>query len=253
VRQADELDVSLRERVQRQGLGQTPALPRPPEEFRSELVFSDGELQIDIPLHWTAVEVSVPGCLILLFTYTFAGQFGWGNQSLPAVLTLVAAMLFISVLPWIITRFGFKARMRVTATPSELRVTQKGLFAKSDVDRLATEHLEELLLVEPDMPRGMLQLAPILRGIVRYQLRWSSKIVARSDYTTITFGQGLGSQELRYLHAILFRLLSGTPLDELSRWHSDHSRQSTDRSKSKKSFAQRVRSRRRALRRRLRR
>ncbi len=64
VRQADELDVSLRERVQRQGLGQIPGLPRPPEKFKSKILFSGGELKMDIPMHWSAIKFSVPGCLV---------------------------------------------------------------------------------------------------------------------------------------------------------------------------------------------
>ena len=234
IRRPEALDESLRDMFQR--TEEKPEMLDMPYTMRSQIHKEDRSVRIEIPpLGFKMVHLlhMVPGlifatCVLLFFLRPFL--------SLPAPdlvrLIFSTVILVFFVFAPIGVSFGYilgKAyrSCRITASPGRLRVEEKRVL-RSKVREIPTDELEELELIdsgsvlETSMEetqrkrpisseeelrmRRMLDpnstMGRLLRAVAK------SGITARSDRETIRFGQGLSVEELRYIHALLLRVIT---------------------------------------------
>lgn len=160
------------------------------------------------------------------------------------ILTALAVVFFVAVPVLVRLRAvmaGTRQQTVVTATPAFLRVEKKVPMKKDSTDEIPADEIEELFVEEgpatdasaetqawgedgrqayrpigPTM-RGRAPMAkprfrgrgPGLFGNLTRALTPPACIVVRSDRVSITFGQGLPEEELRYLCAMIEKILAG--------------------------------------------
>ncbi len=238
VREATHLDESLREQVQR--TGEQITLPPPPPGLRSKFVAEGSGLTIDIPGIGLGKMVTVYrvvfGAIVVLFMASAIVSILSPGNPVPFTVGLIALVVFFFIPLWFLGNemwMQFRGPwVRVSPTELELRQGRK-------VTTIPAAELEELLVIgDPDplvpaseqskeqaQPDGetaggvqpasgdpQQQLADLektagLRGSIT-RLRGGSAIHARSDSRTVTFGQGLDPEELRYLYAMIKKVLA---------------------------------------------
>ena len=232
-RDVDELDKSYRDKVWDEG-GPEFAVSAPPN-MRSIIRDTGGSVTIEIPpapLHPLHLLPVLPALIFAsVVAYFFlpglGKNFGGGNGEL--IFSLFIGVFFIAVpILLSLTQAVRKARMsqHITADPHSLRVRTKGPGQKKDVTIPCAE-LEEMELVTADDrmksalddPRFEKDPASKMRmqrmadpnSTAGKLMRMSGKtaIVARSDTESVSIGQGLPLDELKYLHYILQRCVAG--------------------------------------------
>ncbi|UCG39535.1 MAG: hypothetical protein JSV00_04755 [bacterium] len=244
VREPDRLNESVRERVRRTG----EEIPHadPPPQMRSTLEEESGTLNIHIPQTGLTATHRLQVFFVLVFitvavlfalptvgvdardpmSLVFVGFFGVGFVLVP----------FVAVLSSVLRQ----ARRRCTAQASRslLRVA-KG----RKVTEIFVDELEELTVAETALPAGiakapdgrlmidknafrqgsrdgrfvsanpghMTPAGPVLTFLISTILKAGSGacIMARSDKTTVRFGNGLSREELFYIYAQLKRVVAG--------------------------------------------
>ncbi|NQT54245.1 hypothetical protein HQ576_19465 [bacterium] len=202
VREAEELDESLRDRATR--TGERAGVPDPPAGGRCTHSVVGDTLVFEIPPtgfkagHIVAMLV---GALIPIIVVAFFAFPMLRDDKMPSGAKLIF-MLFLGAffigLPLVFS-FGAaissaKARTTVEVSPGLLKVTRSGLLG-SKMTAIPTDELEELRLM-----RGGAAGA----GSVQAALAGKAQVILpRSDNATVTFGTGLSNAELEWMQAII--------------------------------------------------
>jgi len=211
VREAEELDESIRERARRRG--ERLEVSEPPPERRSRQSVAGDTLCFEIPpagfrrAHLVGVAFGVVlGIVVPVVVYFVFLRNILGDEKMPVgvkAILVVFLVVFFMLVPLLaglaITLRGFARRSVVEVSPRELRVTQHGLLrARSKV--IPTDELEELEIVGPSALEGMASLHAFLGG--------EKVIVARSDRASAAFGAGLSPAELEWMQAVIWNVVS---------------------------------------------
>ena len=248
LRDAAALDETLRERLRKKGgPGSLPRAPVFMKASVKEETDSLTVVIPPAGMGMNAWVALVPTLIFGIVVAVFFGE-ALGDLPLPppirVTLTAFAVMFFVAV-PLLVRLRAVMARNReetaVTATPAFLRVEKKAPMKKKTIEEIPAEEIEELFVkgvAVTDLPGARLQkeetgtqgytpIGPTMRG--RSPMRESGHagaglallrafsrtpaspqgIVVRSDRATLTFGQGLPEEELRYLCAMIEKTLAG--------------------------------------------
>ncbi len=114
-----------------------------------------------------------------------------------AIVLAFVGLMFI-VLPWLLPAIAAlrAARLRITleVSPRELRVVTKGILRETSA-AIPADELEELQVI----PAGQAPGTPSAKGHVLF---------ARSDRAALAFGEGLSHDELTWLRAVVWNVVS---------------------------------------------
>lgn len=202
VREADELDESLRERAQR--TGERPDMPEPPPDCRSTHSVVGDTLVFDLPPsgfrvgHYVMMGVglifplfAIGGFLALVFAQKGPpGPMMW-------VMGLFIGVFFVAVpllVTWGAAFSSAKARTKIEVSPRLLQVSVTGLV-RTKTTAIPTDELEELELIRPGKSDAR-NLQAAFGGA-------SEVILARSDQASVSFGVGLSKNELEWMKAVI--------------------------------------------------
>ena len=211
IRQADELDESLRERAER--TGERAEVGSPPPDARAISSVTGDILTFEIPpLGFRPLVLFIMGAS-LLCPLVFAGVFVVPftlTEDVPLGVKLIFAgvlcILFIGVpvgIAWTFALRMAKKTARVDVSPLELRVTVRGLF-RSSTHAIPTAELEELQVVNlTKTPK-----ATVGPKIGLALLGSGGVILARSDRATLTFGTGLSAAELDWMRDVIWNVVT---------------------------------------------
>ena len=248
VRDAAALDQTLREGLRKKGetvsVPRAPVFMRAlvKEESNSLVVVIP-----PAGMGTTAWGTLLPTLVFGIVVAVFFGE-ALGDLSLPPrvrlILTALAVMFFVAVPVLVRLRAvmaGTREQTIVTATSAFLRVEKKAPMKKDTTEEIPAEEIEELFVeggtatnalaevpargddgaqayrpISPTM-WGRSPLAkerhagrsPGILGSLTRTLTPPGSIVVRSDRATLTFGQGLPEEELRYLCAMVEKTLAG--------------------------------------------
>jgi hypothetical protein len=202
VREAVELDESLRERARR--TGERPPLPEPPPACRASHQVVGDALVFDLPAPGFRIGNVFAMAFGLLIPLVVVGIFVGAilpDKQMPSEMKLVLALVlgvFCVLAPLFFTWAGSirsaRARTQVEVSPDVLRVRMQGLF-REQVTEIPTSELEELQIIHQTG-------AVSSRGQISFP-RGSEVILARSDRTSVTFGVGLSRPELEWIKAVI--------------------------------------------------
>ncbi len=227
VREAGTLDESLRDRYRREG--RPRERPAEPAGCRIMSGASGSEATFDIPPKgFGVVEIigMVIGAVFAFVPLLFFGGMLFGEsgpkgldagKEWPFLIFIGLFMLVWMGIPFamILTTIGkAKARERLSVSPRELRLDRKGIF-RTKTTIIPADELEELEIGMPGSGRsgsisvgsggGRMRMAnhPLasifgLKGVVK----------ARSDRVTLTFGAGLGPEELKWLRDVVLFIVT---------------------------------------------
>ena len=221
-RDAESLDESLRDRARR--TGETIDMPEMPPNMKSNCRVEERQVVIDIPAQGFR-----PAMLLLIAAPLVMGAFAllWfivpllNETGMPATFRHVVIgfiSLFFILMPILIVVgkvvSGIRGGTQVVASPDALQVTRRGGIS-SKVTEIPAAELEELLCPAarvPDEARERLDSAAVpeaARGILMALARGAkSGIVARSDKEIVEFGANLPAHELRWIHAVITKILT---------------------------------------------
>ena len=224
LRQADELNECLRDRVRRRG----ERIESPSAPLRTELkIRQEAEgLTIELPQGGNLLSALVP---VLLFGAVFVffllpiGQLILSDDSMPYEMKLIFGgffSFFLGLLPLLLLVFrllrALTFRVRVVVDGRKLRVEQAFSGSKKAVE-IPADELEELELADP--PVSMEQVEEFRRlgqGNIRVKLMMRiirmgkpSGITARSDKASVTFGENLNPEDQAYLYALVKQAVTG--------------------------------------------
>jgi hypothetical protein len=204
VRDAAELDESLRERARR--TGQRAEVPDQPADARSAHSVVGDSLVFDIPppgfsaRHYLAMAV---GLIMPIFVIAvFLGPI-LGEEKMPTGVKMVFVAflgVFFILLPLLVTWGGAlssaRTRTQVEVSPGQLRVSRTGLI-RTKTAAIPTDELEELDLVSKSATRSS------SRKMAEAFSAGHELIEARSDQESVRFGQGLSRSELEWMKAVI--------------------------------------------------
>ncbi len=240
VREAAELDESIRERARRTG-EKTAGLPEPPFDMRTWVQETGDGVVLEIPgprlgaKHYVSIGVAA---VISVFALSFLlfnldpSDLTWPPSTQNAffagmVLLLFVAGPIISVLVHV--RRDTRRSTRVTASPALLRVEEriKGKVKSAEIpgdqlEELTLPTLQDAAAVMNEQQTGKPREETVDTGVIRMsdgrpmpgilvsmlKMAPSPGIVARSDRATITFGAGLSEPELQYLRALILKTMT---------------------------------------------
>jgi len=232
---SSEVDATLQDRLR---ATTTAAAPARPSVMASDVSDGGGSLRITIPMPPLHPVLAIGG----LFPAAVAtGILAWlGFFSTPRPLALIEwiffSLLFVGfgVLPaasvvsrWLRSRVG---RTIVTVTPQELRVQARGIFRTRTVTTVSASEIldvdystKESMMISArrnaeaetatmrKIPSSAATSGPSTEwvfGVLSWFLKGKGIIVKTRTGLT-TFGEGLADDEIRYLHAIVRRALTG--------------------------------------------
>jgi len=198
----EELDESVRARARR--TGDRPEVPPPPAGQRCRTRVVADTLCVEIPAlglrKGHVVALVVVGLVALFFTLGFIAPIA-SDERVPAeakTVGLIFIGFFFVVVPVLVALAvvakGARVRRTVEVSPRELRVTTQGLLRRREVC-VSSDEVEELAIVPARMAPGALTL----QGDV---------VLARSDRVAVCFGEGLSSEELAWLRALMWNVVS---------------------------------------------
>jgi len=222
VRDFRSLDESLRERVRR--TGEAIEMPEPPAAIKTRCSIEGRQVTLELPAKgFTAVTgiMMIFGCVIpavVFFGFFFPMM---KKDNLPKemqyiVLGFVGVFFVLLPLAFLIVKALSRAKtsVRIIASRDRLQVENRGLlFTK--IKRIPSEDLEELILPGPTAqtdPRKAIEqsgLPPVARSVLGALVRSKTHgIQAHSDKETLEFGAGLPEDELRWIHAVITRMMT---------------------------------------------
>ncbi len=232
IRDPDQLNESLRDRVRRLGEEQGFFPPQPiPMKTRVEQTVDGVALSIPHPLVGSGRLFRLVVTLVIAGVAAFAilpGLFSLPAPPLIRYLIIGFVVLFSVVLPILAALRSSAGTSRVTVTRALLRV-EEGFGDKKRAIEIPADELEELeyvdrrgALKEVDVPgarklkdfgyTGTPRLSdgrPVPKILLTLaRLVASQGITARSDRVVVTFGQGLPDDELAYLHFLVRKILT---------------------------------------------
>ena len=205
VRQADELDESLRERTRRKG--ERPPVPEPPASLHVKTRVVGETLSFEFPprgftagtLLLMAIGAGVPILVVLVILVPILSE---PMRPIDRFFALVPLLIFLVIVPflscWAIALSRARKSLLVEVSPIELRVTRRGLLG-SAVTAIPADQLEELEIVGEGAAEGK---ADIARGPGKQE------ILARSDAASVAFGSRLSPEELAWLKAVIQSVLT---------------------------------------------
>ena len=211
VRQAAELDQSIRERVRR--AREKVAVPDPPARMKSRVYTEGGSTVIEIPSPgiWSITTISMAMSILVATLVVYMFLFPLMRLEMPKMLrdAFIGFFALFALLPILNSLFKGLARItrkvKVSVSSQMLRVDTIRLFKKEAMEIPAPE-LEELAIPgESSMPeapaaaRRLSFLSTLIPG---------QSITATSDRCVVHFGEGLPAEELRYLHALILKTLT---------------------------------------------
>ncbi len=210
IREPEDLNTPLRERLVREG---EEPLPEPPAHLESRILRRGNAVRIEIPPARGGIGSLLSKIIFIFstfFTLVFLGIIGstiyqWGKTN-PHIFWIVGgvAVAFIIgdilILRKFLPLFG-AAPTRITVTPEELRVEHKVGLAGLTTEVIPAGELEELILPKAD-PAKALEVPEMLAGLV------AAPIIARSDRKTIQFAGRLSQEEKEFLVAVIKHTLA---------------------------------------------
>ncbi len=215
IRAPGELDLSLREKMQQ--AGSEIEVPDPPDNMKTSFTTEGTRLIIETPpkglrpIHMIPLGLGflIPAFVLLVVIMPELAKdkhtTGW---QIPLVMSAFMGMLIpfaIFILP---TLSAIRKQWRVIASPESLRVERKGMLLTKAVEIPANE-LEELVLPKEHIIPDTAQAPPIMMALVKMMARGSKTgIRARSDNAEVSFGKGLDYEELRWLHAVITKMMT---------------------------------------------
>lgn len=212
VREPGSIDESLRERNRRQG--RKVEVPPRPTTLRSDVRLGARSLTARIPpTGFTRRHRAFVGGAMLVFgilggILALAISQEEGGVNWLAVGGVGAFLALIAAVPVVHAARMASRHATVEATSDRLRVQEKGFLLNRTTDIPARE-LEELRIVDAAMAAGGDSgTMRDRRGRVTARILGGSVVMARSDATVVTFGHGLGEEELRWLAAEIERILA---------------------------------------------
>ena len=221
VRQAGELDESLRERTQR--AGDVVTMPDPPPFLRTRCTIEGRSVILDLPSAGLGIGhvvgliagVVFPVIVALLILRPIWQE----DMPRPAKYMIMGFLGVVFVLLPFLAAVGAalsqaRSSVRITASPERLSVERRGLlFNKTRA--IPADDLEELILPgngEGEAARNALEKSNLPDGVkaflgtlVKPQRRG---LLARSDAATLEFGNELPDAELRWIHAVILRIMT---------------------------------------------
>lgn len=202
VRKLGELDESVRDRARR--TGERPEVPPPPAAARCRTRVVADTLCIEVPslgfrkLH--AAMLIVVGIVELFIILGFIVPIAT-DAKMPAEAKAVAlcfiGLLFVFVPAMVclaVVAKGVRVRRTVEVSPRELRVMTQGLLRRREVS-VPSDELEELAIVPARTVPGALSVT-------------GEVVLARSDRVAVCFGEGLSGEELAWLRAVVWNVVS---------------------------------------------
>ncbi len=221
VRELEELDLSLRERLRAKGVA--VEVPDPPPNVRTQCRVEGDELTLFIPPQGLTLLLKArlafgfaPAIMGLVFL-TAAYVQVFDKAPLPVKLGFFGFVgVFFVLLPVIFISGGALAAarrsQRVQVSPRRLRVETRGLFG-SKVVEIPADELEELHApAAGNLSTEALQQAPEPLGKLVTELASAAAartaIRAVSDNAIAVIGKGLPPQELQWIHAVMLNVLT---------------------------------------------
>ena len=221
-RDLESLDESLRDRARR--TGETIEVPEMPPNMKSKCSVEGRQMVVEIPaeglrpvmLLLLAVPLVIAAVVFLSFIMPLLDEKGMPDTFRYVMIGFIS--VFFILIPVLLIGgkmlSGVRGGTQVVASPDGLRIEQRTAFSKKVTEIPAVE-LEELLcpvarapaeaqrdLDGSDMPQAakglLLALAQGAKG----------GIIARSDQQIVEFGAGLPANELRWIHAVLTKILT---------------------------------------------
>jgi hypothetical protein len=222
VREWQYLNEPLRERIRRtrEELPEVEA----PAKMRSQVHEEMGSVKIEAPPPGPQIVNFIAISIFLvfggLFFFNMTQPLRRGFDLHPAFLVLLGIGALSVIVALLIKVRGMGSRSVISASPAMLMLEKRYLFFRQTLE-IPGDQLEELVLVEsPSQLQQMMgdaanddakkeqlsQLGPLLANILT-GFAAGHTIVARSDAANIELIKGLELEELRYLHAILTRVM----------------------------------------------
>ncbi|RLE26953.1 MAG: hypothetical protein DRJ61_17955 [Acidobacteria bacterium] len=240
-REPDRLDESLRDRMRR--LGERIEVSPRPHTMHSKAQVNSSEVVVDFPgmsaKARLIMNVVVIGLVLGLGGFFFGAQMiidaksqwseNWPMLLFAGLFVLIPLSVFLGKIRHFNRPVRVKAN-RVALIVTEGRKTteipgdelEELSISGLDISQLFQTQPDGSLIVDPnrlDSPEGVAHSAlhggpptipPVLAGIVRTLGAFSPKrlsILARSDRASVSFGAGLGSDEITYLYLAIMKVM----------------------------------------------
>jgi hypothetical protein len=223
VREWQYLNEPLRERIRRTR-EELPDVEAPPK-LRSKVDEQMGSVRIEAPPPGMRIANYIAVLIFLffggIFFFNLMQPFRRSTFDLHPAFLVVLGIGALSMIAALFLKVrGVAAGSLITASPAMLEVEKRVLFFRQTIE-IPGDKLEELVLVESQSQLQQLmgdaanddtkkeqlsQLGPVLASILT-GFAASHAIVARSDAANIELIKGFDIKELRYLHAVLTRVM----------------------------------------------
>lgn len=237
VREPGRLDEPLRDRIRRTG-EDVQMLPPMPQAMQAKILETvDGvtlELPVRVPVLFRMASLVVSFIMVSVVGFIaipFINRLPFQTSTRFGLILLVAAIFMLGpiVTGLRLSRMQSGQRTIVTVNGAVLRVEQRE-GGKTAVREIPVDELEDLVLPttrsiieETEIPGQKYRPVPGDTGRPRMpdgrpvpgfflsllKLAGSQGITARSDKTTLTFGQGLPEAELVYIHGLIRKTITG--------------------------------------------
>lgn len=207
IREAEELDETIREKVQKKG--EIKEIPPAPPNMKLQYNIEGNEIHFEIPrIGWHPL-FYIPIGFILFFSVIF--YFVFFQEILQSDMPLIGKMIVSSFLliPEIIIfgamyRFASKTTL-VDVSPERLSVTEKWALG-SKTQSIPTNELEELQIIAnapANFQKANLQTADMQKVQNIIGVFGGAEILASSDSVVVKFGSSLPAPELQWMFAVI--------------------------------------------------
>jgi uncharacterized protein YhhL (DUF1145 family) len=219
------LDEPLRERIRRTR-EELPDVEAPPT-MRCKVHQEMGAVRIEAPPPGMPIAGFFGGLILLffggIFLFNLTQPFRRDFDIDPAFLVALGIGVLSTIAVLLLRARGAAARSLITASPAMLKLERRVLFFRQTIE-IPGDKLEELVLVESQpqwqqmlgddsldatKKEQLSQLGPVMNTLLQMIMGVAANhaIVARSDAANIELLKGLDIKELRYLHAVLTRVM----------------------------------------------
>jgi hypothetical protein len=219
-REWDHLDESLRDRVER--THEAVEVSEPPPNMKTVCEIEGRRIALQMPPSRNGCAIIAPiiGAIIIpIFLFTSLGQFfeeipeefRWIGFAGIALLVAIPILVILSVVLRV-KRGG----VCVVASRDGIELTERGaFFAKTRF--IPADELEELILPHGDAGGDLSQeladsqvpdaMKSIIKTVAKSRFG-TQPIEARSDNLTLAFGAGLSTEEQRWIHGVVMKIVT---------------------------------------------